>query len=134
MAVAHNGSLTNGRVLRERLGRLGVVFQSESDSEVIGSLIARYFSLGMVGAIERAMEELEGAYSFVVMVDDTAGQLGRLFGDLGALAVNVEDFRLEHSPGAPFGLAEIAVAPSVLRDATAGLEKRGWKIASTTND
>lgn len=71
MAVAHNGSLTNGRVLRERLGRLGVVFQSESDSEVIGSLIARYFSLGMVGAIERAMEELEGAYSFVVMVDDT---------------------------------------------------------------
>ena len=51
-----------------------------------------------------------------------------------ALAVNVEDFRLEHSPGAPFGLAEIAVAPSVLRDATAGLEKRGWKIASTTND
>ena len=72
--------------------------------------------------------------SLVVMGDDTAGQLGRLFGDLGALAVNVEDFRLEHSPGAPFGLAEIAVAPSVLRDATAGLEKRGWKIASTTND
>lgn len=72
--------------------------------------------------------------SLVVMVDDTAGQLGRLFGDLGALAVNVEDFRLEHSPGAPFGLAEIAVAPSVLRDATAGLEERGWKIASTTND
>lgn len=72
--------------------------------------------------------------SLVVMVDDTAGQLGRLFGDLGALAVNVEDFRLEHSPGAPFGLAEIAVAPSVLRDATAGLEERGWQIASTTND
>lgn len=72
--------------------------------------------------------------SLVVMVDDTAGQLGRLFGDLGALAVNVEDFRLEHSPGAPFGLAEIAVAPSVLRDAIAGLEERGWKIASTTND
>lgn len=72
--------------------------------------------------------------SLVVMVDDTAGQLGRLFGDLGALAVNVEDFRLEHSPGAPFGLAEIAVAPSVLRDAIFGLEERGWKIASTTND
>ncbi|QPE05955.1 prephenate dehydrogenase [Microbacterium schleiferi] len=72
--------------------------------------------------------------SLVVMVDDTAGQLGRLFGDLGALAVNVEDFRLEHSPGAPFGLAEIAVAPAVLRDAITGLEERGWKIASTTND
>lgn len=70
MAVAHNGSLSNAGELREKLGRSGVVFQSESDSEVIGSLIARHFSLGMVGAIERAMEELEGAYSFVVMADD----------------------------------------------------------------
>ena len=84
--------------------------------------------------VDAPAEEVPRPNFVVVMVDDTAGQLGRLFGDLGALAVNVEDFRLEHSPGAPFGLAEIAVAPSVLRDATAGLEKRGWKIASTTND
>src|SRR5690606_8118829 len=34
----------------------------------------------------------------VVMVDDTPGQLGRLFGELGDLDVNVEDLRLEHSP------------------------------------
>ena len=37
----------------------------------------------------------------VVMVDDTPGQLGRLFGELGELEVNVEDLRLEHSPGRP---------------------------------
>jgi len=70
MAVAHNGSITNGKALRERLGRSGVVFQSESDAEVIGSLVARYYSLGMVGAIERAMEDLQGAYSFLVMAGD----------------------------------------------------------------
>ncbi|MDF2993454.1 MAG: tyrA, partial [Microbacterium sp.] len=34
--------------------------------------------------------------TFVVMVDDTSGQLGRLFGELGDLDVNVEDLRLEH--------------------------------------
>ncbi len=68
--------------------------------------------------------------SLVVMVDDTAGQLGRLFGDLGELEVNVEDLRLEHSPGAQFGLAEISVTPSAVRRATVGLEERGWKIAS----
>jgi cytidylate kinase len=45
------------------------------------------------------------------MVDDTPGQLGRLFGELGELDVNVEDLRLEHSPGAQFGLAEISVDP-----------------------
>jgi prephenate dehydrogenase len=70
----------------------------------------------------------------VVMVDDTPGQLGRLFGELGELEVNVEDLRLEHSPGAQFGLAEISVVPSALRRAVDGLEARGWKIASTTND
>jgi prephenate dehydrogenase len=70
----------------------------------------------------------------VVMVDDTPGQLGRLFGELGDLDVNVEDLRLEHSPGAQFGLAEISVVPSAVRRAVDGLEARGWKIASTTND
>ena len=70
----------------------------------------------------------------VVMVDDRPGQLGRLFGDLGELDVNVEDFRLEHSPGAQFGLAEIAVVPTAVHHAVSGLEARGWKIASTTND
>lgn len=70
----------------------------------------------------------------VVMVDDRPGQLGRLFGELGELEVNVEDLRLEHSPGAQFGLAEISVVPSAVRRAVEGLEARGWKIASTTND
>ncbi len=70
----------------------------------------------------------------VVMVDDTPGQLGRLFGELGELGVNVEDLRLEHSPGAQFGLAEISVAPASLRGAIEGLEERGWRIAGNTND
>lgn len=70
----------------------------------------------------------------VVMVDDTAGQLGRLFGELGELGVNVEDMRLEHSPDAQFGLAEISVAPAALRGAIDGLQERGWRIAGATNE
>ena len=72
--------------------------------------------------------------SLVVMVDDTAGQLGRLFGELGELGVNVEDLRLEHSPGAQFGLAEISVDPAALHGAITGLQERGWRIAGSTND
>ncbi|MGO2747381.1 prephenate dehydrogenase [Microbacterium sp.] len=70
----------------------------------------------------------------VVMVDDTSGQLGRLFGELGELGVNVEDLRLEHSPGAQFGLAEISVAPAALLGAVEGLRERGWRIAGATNE
>ncbi|MFJ6530929.1 prephenate dehydrogenase [Microbacterium sp. NPDC091662] len=72
--------------------------------------------------------------TLVVMVDDTAGQLGRLFGELGELGVNVEDLRLEHSPGAQFGLAEISVDPAALYGAITGLQERGWRIAGSTND
>nr|WP_274635862.1 prephenate dehydrogenase [Microbacterium bovistercoris] len=70
----------------------------------------------------------------VVMVDDTPGQLGRLFGELGELDVNVEDLRLEHSPGAQFGLAEISIDPGAVRRAVDGLVSRGWRMASTPND
>ena len=72
--------------------------------------------------------------SLVVMIDDTPGQLGRLFGELGELHINIEDLRLEHSPGAQFGLAEISVVPGALRSAIEGLEQRGWRIASTSHD
>ena len=72
--------------------------------------------------------------TIVVMVDDTPGQLGRLFGELGELGVNVEDLRLEHSPGAQFGLAEISVVPAIAAPAVAGLEARGWRIASSANE
>lgn len=108
----------------------------EADRPGARRTIAETIRRGNVG-----VERLPGKHgqrrqfaSLVVMVDDTAGQLGRLFGDLGELGVNVEDFRLEHSPGAPLGLAEIAVETGVLEAAVTGLEERGWRIASTDDD
>ena len=54
----------------------------------------------------------------------------RLLTEIGELGVNIEDLRLEHSPGAQFGLAEIAVLPEAahaLVDGARGarLEDRG---------
>jgi prephenate dehydrogenase len=107
------------------------------DQDAAGArrLLAETILRGNVG-----VERLPGKHgqrrrfeTFVVMIDDTAGQLGRLFGDLGELGVNVEDFRLEHSPGAPLGLAEISVEPAILSAAVEGLEARGWRIASTSD-
>jgi prephenate dehydrogenase len=66
----------------------------------------------------------------VVMIDDTPGQLGRLLTELGEIGVNMEDLRLEHSPGAQIGLAEISVLPEVQHRALDDLEARGWRIAS----
>ncbi|HOA16081.1 MAG TPA: amidophosphoribosyltransferase [Bacillota bacterium] len=71
MALAHNGNITNASQLRRRLGKTGVVFQTTSDSELIGCTIARGYDLGMLGAIRKAMETLDGAYSFIVLQGDT---------------------------------------------------------------
>ncbi|PFG31092.1 prephenate dehydrogenase [Paramicrobacterium agarici] len=66
----------------------------------------------------------------VVMVDDTPGQLGKLLTELGEINVNMEDLRLEHSPGTAVGLAEISVLPEVKQRTIEDLEARGWRIAS----
>ena len=67
--------------------------------------------------------------SLIVMVDDRPGQLARLFHDVGDAGANIEDLRLEHSPGAQVGLAEISVLPEVLERLTDELAERGWRIA-----
>ncbi|WP_448004239.1 prephenate dehydrogenase [Agromyces bauzanensis] len=67
--------------------------------------------------------------SLIVMVDDRPGQLARLFNDVGDAGVNLEDLRLEHSPGAQVGLAEIFVLPEVVERLTDELAARGWRIA-----
>ena len=65
----------------------------------------------------------------VVMVDDRPGEMGRLFTELGEIGVNIEDLRMEHSPGAQIGLAEIAVLPEAQQRTIDDLSARGWRIA-----
>jgi len=63
-----------------------------------------------------------------VLVDDEPGQLGRLFTFMGEIGINLEDLRLEHSPGAQVGMAEISVLPEVEARFIAELEAAGWRI------
>ncbi len=65
----------------------------------------------------------------VVMVDDRPGELARLLTEIGQIGVNLEDLRLEHSPGAQIGLAEISVLPEAEERLAHELGSRGWRIA-----
>ncbi len=69
MALAHNGNLVNSASLREKLEMEGSIFQTTSDTEVISYVItkARIKSKSIEDAVNMAMNELEGAYSLVVM-------------------------------------------------------------------
>jgi prephenate dehydrogenase len=68
----------------------------------------------------------------VVLVDDVPGQLAKLLTEIGSIGVNVEDLRLEHSPGAQFGLAEISVLPEAEDHLIRELQELGWKIAGAS--
>ena len=70
LSLAHNGSLINADIIRERLEDDGVIFQTSIDSEVIVNLIARYSNDGIIPAIERTMDLIKGAYALVIMTED----------------------------------------------------------------
>jgi prephenate dehydrogenase len=67
--------------------------------------------------------------SYVVMIDDQPGALARLLTEIGEIGINVEDLKLEHSPGAPIGLVELQVLPNSGDKLTKELLTRGWRFA-----
>ncbi len=70
LAVAHNGNLTNAHDLKTRLVKEGAIFQTTSDSEVIVHLIARSREETVDGQVGDALNQLEGAFSLVLTVDE----------------------------------------------------------------
>ncbi|MGH9756548.1 MAG: amidophosphoribosyltransferase, partial [Candidatus Acidiferrales bacterium] len=70
LALGHNGNLTNALELRRRLEHRGSIFQTTSDTEVIVHLIARSTARNLSGAIADALNQVEGAYSIVLLTRD----------------------------------------------------------------
>jgi amidophosphoribosyltransferase len=67
IALAHNGNLTNARLLRAELVGEGRIFQSTSDTEVIIHLAARSLYKPIVDRLVDALKQVEGAYSLVAL-------------------------------------------------------------------
>jgi len=70
LALAHNGNLTNALQWRRRLEHKGSIFQTTSDTEVIVHLIARSAARNLSGAIADALNQVEGAYSLLLLTRD----------------------------------------------------------------
>jgi amidophosphoribosyltransferase len=70
VALGHNGNLTNAAEWRRKLEHRGSIFQSNSDTEVIVHLIARSQARNLSGALGDALNQVEGAYSLVMLTAD----------------------------------------------------------------
>ena len=67
--------------------------------------------------------------SLLVVIDDTPGQLASLLTQLGEWGINLEDLRLEHSPGAEVGFVELTIAKESVPGVEDQLRAGGWRIA-----
>lgn len=63
-----------------------------------------------------------------VVIPDEPGSLGRLFAAAATAGVNIEDVRIEHSPGLPLGVAELYVLPEAVDTLAEALSADGWSV------
>lgn len=66
-AVALNGSLTNGLLLRAEMEAAGEVFASTSESEIVGRVIALADGETLTDKIRNAMPQMVGAFSLAIL-------------------------------------------------------------------
>jgi len=71
LSVAHNGNLVNSIALRRHLEQQGSIFQTTMDSEIVIHLMARHLDRGLQEAIKTTFSCIEGAYSLLLMTQDT---------------------------------------------------------------
>jgi len=69
-AVAHNGTFNNVQSIKDELISEGAIFQSDTDSEIFGHLIARSSKDTLEEAIQEAAEKIRTAYSLVITTPD----------------------------------------------------------------
>ena len=69
-ALAHNGNLVNHKSIRRELEDEGMLFQTAIDTEVILSLVAKYYKGDIVEAVKKTMARIKGAYSVVMLFED----------------------------------------------------------------
>ncbi len=73
IAVVHNGIIENHAVLRARLVDEGVVFLSETDTEVLGHLFRKFYAGDPVAAVRQALALVQGTYGVVVVFAEHPG-------------------------------------------------------------
>ncbi|MCB9766852.1 MAG: glutamine--fructose-6-phosphate transaminase (isomerizing) [Candidatus Omnitrophica bacterium] len=67
IAVVHNGIIENYQTIRAFLEKKGIVFASETDSEVLAQLIGHLYKGDLEEAVRAALKETKGTYGIAVI-------------------------------------------------------------------
>lgn len=110
-------------LLSVRLGELSAAVRAADGS------VAEHLDRGRAGVArvpgKHGERPTELAIVFV-SIDDTPGELSRLFSDVGAAEINIEDMRIDHELGRQVGVVEVIVRADVADELHVALTDRGW--------
>jgi prephenate dehydrogenase len=127
--VSANSTALTGLLeqIRGELDRVLVALGKEEAAEELTTILGQ----GVSGAVR--VPGKHGAphidlVTVLVTIPDRPGQLARLFADAAESGANVEDLRIDHSPGRPVGEVELAVKPGSVDQLVDVLTERGWVV------
>jgi prephenate dehydrogenase len=113
--------------IRDELDRLLIALGKEEATDEVTAVLNR----GVSGAIrvpgKHGAPHIE-LVPVLVTIPDRPGQLARLFADAAESGANVEDLRIDHSPGRPVGEVELSVKPGSVDQLVEVLTERGWAV------
>ena len=75
IAVVHNGIIENYGELKSFLEAKGVVFTSETDTEVVAQLLEFYYAGDLLDAVFKVLHRIEGAYALCIVCADEPDKL-----------------------------------------------------------
>lgn len=135
LAIVHNGTIENYKVLKDALTQHGCQFQSETDTEVLVQLI-EYIRLtnkcSLLSAVRRALKQVVGAYAIAVVEKDNLDTIiaARQSSPL-AIGIGENEYFLA-SDASPF--VEYTKEAVYLRDGEIAEIKRGEPLKITDLD
>lgn len=69
VTLVHNGIIENSNDLKNKLVNDGIIFKSDTDTEVACAVINEFYEGNPVEAIEKAIKQLKGSYAFAIMFE-----------------------------------------------------------------
>lgn len=110
VALVHNGIIENYAALKRQLQEDGVVFQSDTDTEVLAQLIAQHFHGDLVEAVRESLVLVKGTYGLAVISPRNPDLIvGARLGSPLVLGLGQNENFLASDPGALVGHTERVV-------------------------
>ncbi|WP_290722550.1 glutamine--fructose-6-phosphate transaminase (isomerizing) [Fibrobacter sp. UBA2449] len=75
ISIVHNGIIENYATLKAKLISEGVQFKSETDTEVVAHLIARFYNGDLKTAVLKTLAKIEGTFGLAVICSEEPGTL-----------------------------------------------------------